>query len=68
MRTKAAYYLANGAQQVWLLFTQKPLIEVMHADGRSDFYLPGETLIGGDLLPGFTIAVDDIYHVRGSEA
>ena len=64
MRTKAAYYLANGAQQVWLLFTQKPLIEVIHAGGQTDFYLPGDTLTGGNLLPGFAIAVDDIYRVR----
>jgi hypothetical protein len=39
MREKAAYYLANGAQQVWLIFTKKPLIEVMYPNGESDFLL-----------------------------
>jgi Uma2 family endonuclease len=64
MREKAAYYLANGAQQVWLLFTRKPLIEVMFPNGESDFYYPGDTLMGGDLLPGFEMAVDEIFKTR----
>jgi Uma2 family endonuclease len=64
MRDKAAYYLANGAQQVWLVFTQKPLIEVMFPNGNSDFYYPGDTLLGGDLLPGFEARIDDIFRTR----
>lgn len=68
MREKAAYYLANGAQQVWLIFTKKPLIEVMYPNGESDFYYPGDTLVGGALLPGFAIEFAQIYAVRGSEA
>lgn len=65
MRDKAAYYLANGAQQVWLVFTQKPLIEVMFPDGKSDFYYPGDVLLGGELLPGFEARIDDIFKTRG---
>lgn len=64
MRDKAAYYLENGAQQVWLIFTRKPLIEVMYPDGQSDFYYPGDTLPGGDLLPGFEVALEEIFKVR----
>jgi Uma2 family endonuclease len=64
MRDKAAYYLGNGAQQVWLIFTKKPLIEVMYPDGQSEFFYPGDILTGGDLLPGFAIAVDEIFKVR----
>jgi Uma2 family endonuclease len=61
MRDKAAYYLANGAQQVWLIFTRKPLIEVMYPNGESDFYYPGDVLLGGALLPGFEAQVNDIF-------
>ncbi|MDX2139218.1 MAG: Uma2 family endonuclease [Chloroflexota bacterium] len=64
MCEKAAYYLANGAQQVWLLFTRKPLIEVMYPNGESDFYYPGDTLTGGDLLPGFEARIEDIFRTR----
>lgn len=64
MRDKAAYYLANGAQQVWLVFTQKPLIEVLYPDGASDFYYPGDTLVGGALLPGFEARIEAIFKTR----
>ncbi len=64
MRDKAYYYLKNGAQQVWLIYTRKPLIEVMYPDGQSDFYYPGDTLTGGDLLPGFEVALETIFKVR----
>ncbi len=64
MRDKAAYYLANGAQQVWIIYTKKPLIEVMYPNGESDFYYPGDTLRGGDLLPGFEVALEAIFKVR----
>ncbi|MCL4246959.1 MAG: Uma2 family endonuclease [Anaerolineae bacterium] len=64
MRDKAYYYLKNGAQQVWLIYTRKSLIEGMYPDGQSDFYYPGDTLTGGDLLPGFEVALETIFKVR----
>ncbi|MCA9906613.1 MAG: Uma2 family endonuclease [Anaerolineae bacterium] len=64
MRDKANYYLENGARQVWLIYTRKPLIEVMYPDGQSDFYYPGDTLTGGDLLSGFEVALETIFKVR----
>ncbi|MCC6613714.1 MAG: Uma2 family endonuclease [Anaerolineae bacterium] len=65
MRDNSAYYyLENGAKQVWVIYTKKPLIEVMYPDGQSDFYYPGDTLHGGDLLPGFEVALEEIFKVR----
>jgi Uma2 family endonuclease len=58
MRDKAAYYLANGAQQVWLVFTKRRWVEVMYRDGNSDAFHMGDILVGGDLLPGFEFAVE----------
>jgi len=61
MREKAAYYLQNGAQQVWLVYTKKEFVEVLFADGNYDHYLKGEVLSGGDLIPGFSVAVEAIF-------
>lgn len=62
LRKKARYYLANGSQLVWLVIPQKRLVEVYTPD--DDFVLTeGDILTGGDVLPGFTLAVKDIFQV-----
>ena len=61
MREKAAYYLEHGAQQVWLVFTKRQWVEVMYRDGSSDAFHIGDTLVGGDMLSGFEIAVEKIF-------
>jgi Uma2 family endonuclease len=65
MREKAAYYLENGAQQVWLVFTKRRWVEVMYPDGTSDAFHIGDMLTGGDLLPGFSIEIAKIFAGRG---
>jgi Uma2 family endonuclease len=63
MREKALYYLKNGTQMVWLLFTRRQQIEVHTADHISVLGID-DTLDGGDVLPGFTLLVKDIFTVR----
>jgi Uma2 family endonuclease len=63
MRAKASYYLANGAQEVWLFFTKRPRVEVMYPDGDSEFYKLGDTLTS-PLLPGLSIVLADIFRIR----
>jgi Uma2 family endonuclease len=63
MRAKASYYLANGAQEVWLFFTKRPRVEVMYPDGDSEFYRLGDILTS-PLLPGLGIVLADIFKVR----
>jgi Uma2 family endonuclease len=60
LREKADYYLANGTKVVWLIYPEKQMVEALTPD---DFqiYRSGEMLDGGELLPGFTIKVDDIF-------
>ena len=60
MREKADYYLANGSRMVWLIYPEKRLVEAHTPDG---FDLLGEadTLTGGAVLPGFALAVKDIF-------
>ncbi len=60
MVEKAAYYLQNGTRMVWLVYVDKRLIEVLTADDRQ-ILTENDALNGGDLLPGFTLAVRDIF-------
>lgn len=61
MRAKAACYPANGAQQVWLVYTDKPRMEVIYADGEFDMYSMGQILMGGDWLPGFEMPLSLVF-------
>jgi len=61
MREKAAYYLENGARLVWLVYPQKRFIEVYSPDADVEILLEGDTLTGGDVLPGFTLLVAEVF-------
>ncbi len=61
MREKAAYYLGNGSRMVWLIYPEKRIVEVYQAGKTIELLVPGDTLNGGDVLPGFTLAVSDIF-------
>lgn len=60
LREKANYYLATGASAVWLVFPEKRLIEV-HTPDDYETLTEADTLDGGDVLPGFTLPVRDIF-------
>lgn len=64
MADKAQYYLNNGSATVWLIYPQKRLVEVLTRDSR---YLltEGDTLMGGEVLPGFEAAVSELFPVQG---
>jgi Uma2 family endonuclease len=61
MREKATYYLANGAKLVWLIYPRKRMVEIYYANGDIDILHEGDMLNGEDILPGFTLAVSDIF-------
>ena len=62
MREKAAFYLANGAQIVWLAYTKKRrMVEALYADGEFDIFSEADTLTAGDLLPGFAVLVKSLF-------
>jgi Uma2 family endonuclease len=60
LREKADYYLEHGTKVVWLIYPEKQWVEILTPD---DFHIAraGEVLDGGDLLPGFSLKVDDIF-------
>lgn len=62
MHDKADYYLAHGVRMVVLLYPEKRLVEVRTPDDRQ-LLTDGDTLDGGDVLPGFSLAVSDIFNV-----
>lgn len=62
MNDKANYYLANGARLVWLIYPEKRLIEVLPPDDRQ-LLTDGDTLEGEAVLPGFALAVGDVFNV-----
>lgn len=61
MREKAAYYLANGVRLVWLIFPQKRYVEVYRPCAEMEIFFGRDLLDGGDLLPGFTLPVQELF-------
>lgn len=61
MRLKAEKYLDYGTQLVWLVFPDDQTVEVYKPDADVITIGIDGTLDGGDVLPGFTLAVKDIF-------
>lgn len=61
LREKVDYYLANGSQLVWLVFPNKRYVEVYQLDGDMEVIFGDDSLDGGDVLPGFTMPVADVF-------
>ncbi len=59
MSEAARYYLANGVRLVWLIYLKQKLIEMLTTTDRQLLTID-DVLDGGDMLPGFQIAVRDI--------
>ncbi len=60
MLDKALTYLANGTRMVWIIYSNRQIIEVLTATDRQLLTID-DTLTGGDLLPGFSVAVRDLF-------
>ena len=61
MRKKAEYYITNGSQIVWLVFPDKHEVEIYTPDADVVFLSEQDTLDGGEVLPGFSLKVADIF-------
>jgi len=59
MSDKADYYLANGTRMVWIIY-KKRIVEVRTQDDRQ-LLNEDDILDGGDLLPGFSVAIKDVF-------
>ncbi len=62
---KTLLYLNAGVRQVWNVFPDDSIIEVWErgGDGRTTVLLlrSGDTLTNKDLLPGFTLKLDEVF-------
>ncbi len=61
MVAKAHEYFDYGTKQVWIVLPHDKLIDVYNPDGTFTRYGVADTISGGDLLPGFTLAVASIF-------
>ena len=65
LRRKAAVYLANGTELVWLVLPERPGAEVWRADAAgeptSEFVAHDGSLSGESVLPGFTLELQKLF-------
>lgn len=61
IRKKLREYLDNGVLQAWQVFPDEQEIVVNLPDGTSKTYRVGDTISGGDLLPGFSLDVATVF-------
>jgi Uma2 family endonuclease len=54
-------YFANGCKLGWFAIPEEKTILVLRPGAEDQVLTSGETLDGGDLLPGFSAPVDDIF-------
>ena len=60
MHRKVDQLLDAGTRQVWVVYPDSRDVDVHTADGAIT-YREGDSISGGDILPGFEIAVADIF-------
>jgi Uma2 family endonuclease len=61
MLAKTSEYLRFGSKQVWLVFPAEKQVEVHFPDSAPEIYRVGDTVPGGDLLPGFSLQVAEVF-------
>ena len=61
MRDKADYSVQHGCPIVWLVYPEKRIVEVYQPGKDIDLLVTGDTLSGGEVLPGFSLAVEVLF-------
>lgn len=63
--TKVSDYLRAGTQLVWVIYPKTQMTYVYQPDGRYQIVDGNGVLSGGEVLPGFTLPLHDIFQVNG---
>ena len=50
-----------GAKLVLIAYPKKRMVEAQYPDGEFDIFREDETITFGDLVPGFTMSVKDVF-------
>ena len=61
---KARMWHAHGVPLVWAAYPETRTIDVHSADGSITTLTDADTLDGGEVLPGFSVAVSDIFDIK----
>jgi Uma2 family endonuclease len=61
VQEKVREYLDHGVQLIWVVHPVQRTVTVYTADRNARVLYEDETLDGGDILPGFTLTVADIF-------
>jgi Uma2 family endonuclease len=61
MRRKLGEYFGAGVRLVWLVDHRKRTVSVHTSVEQSVVLRAGQSLDGGDLLPGFTLSLDELF-------
>jgi Uma2 family endonuclease len=60
MDVKARLYIASGVRLVWVVWPEARTVDVWREAGTTSLS-EGDTLDGGDVLPGLAIPVRDLF-------
>jgi Uma2 family endonuclease len=58
---KINFYLRHGVRLVWVIDPEDRVITIYRPDADSRDLRPGDVLDGEDVLPGFSVAVSDVF-------
>jgi Uma2 family endonuclease len=61
IRRKVDQYLKAGTRSVWIVYPESRLIDVYKPDQAMVTFNQGDTIDGSDMLPGFSIAVREVF-------
>ena len=61
VRAKAQMWLSHGVRLVWIVHPDTRTVDVYRAGAEPLTLGEGDTLDGGDILPGFTCTVDAVF-------
>jgi len=60
MLDKALLYLAKGTRMVWIIYSTRQIVEALTPTERQ-LLTVADTLTGGEVLPGFSVPIRDLF-------
>jgi Uma2 family endonuclease len=61
MERKRGEYFRSGVRLIWVVDPEARVVSAYTPDGRCEILDASQTLSGGDVLPGFTLKLDELF-------